>query len=312
MRCKGHFGNKDCWLPPNPKSFWGLCQSCTRIENRLFLEAVQNAIRKNETVFTFHEKEYSLDDVKFPKKYLRFTVFTPSHQDPRLSLLSLTCSKRPQLGKAICEAFIKDSSFLLSASLLYRNHLPQKHTCSMLQQIQRSAKQHFLDLPCCPCCMSKNLSKLKAANLTYHQINHINSIFGNRMLAQHPTWFVHIFGLLQTIWENDMEEIFNFGVLSRYIEQENPIQLQIDLRDWLVTFLETPIVIEKILTKRISEANMAYLVEKTAQNFDLGFLKRVVRSKHYVYRRELIEKTWHPDRVIQWCFDLEDMQDLVT
>lgn len=309
MKCKGHQGNPSCWLPPNPKSFWGFCESCNRIENRLFLESVQEAIRSNRSIFTFHEKEYSLDDENFPNKYLRFTVFTPSHQDPRLSLLALTFSNRPAFALPICKAFVKDSSFLLSANLLYRKHLPQRHTCAILNTIQKQSRQHFVDLPSCPCCMSRVLCRIPKDSLSTRQIHHITTIFGNHILAQHPTWFVYIFRLLQTIWEKDMEDIFHFPYLSRFLEHENPINLQIDLRDWLGAFLETPIVVEKILTNKISVVNKTYLFERTGQQIDLAFLKRFVRAKHYGYREDLMIKTWHPDRLFNWCFDLEEIAD---
>lgn len=308
MTCKGHQGNRECWLPANPKSFWGLCESCNRIENRLFLEAVQQAIRANQSIFRFHDKDYSLDDENFPNKYLRYTVFTPSHQDPRLSLLALTYSNRPACVLPMLKAFLKDSGFLLSSNLLYRKHLPQRHTCAILNLIQSHSRQHFLDLPNCPCCISRILTRL-GKELSNRQIQHISSIFGNQILAQHPTWFVHIFRLLQTIWEQNLEDIFHFPYLSRYLEHENPIQHQIDLRDWLGAFLETPIVVEKILTGKISSINRAYLFERTGQEINTAFLKRFARGKHYVYREDLIIKTWHPDRLFGWCFDLEEIRE---
>lgn len=306
MKCTGHEGYSDCWLPATPKSFWSLCESCTRIENRLFLEAVQQTIRANQSIFTFHAKEYSLDDENFPTNYLRFTVFTPSHQDPRLSLLVLTYLNRPDSMKSMLNVFLNDSGFLLSANLLYRKHLPQRHTCAILNRIQSQSRQHFLDLPVCPCCMARVLGKI---SLSPRNIRHITSIFQNQILAQHPTWFVHIFRLLQTIWERDLEDIFTFPLLSRYLEHENPIHHQIDLREWLSTFLETPIVVEKILTNKISLVNKNYLVERTGQEITLDFLKRFMRASHYQYREDLIIRTWHPSRLMTWCLDEEELAE---
>lgn len=309
MKCGGHQGNSECWLPANPNSFWSLCESCTRIENRLFLDAVQQTIRANQSIFTFHNKEYSLDDENFPNKYLRFTAFTPSHQDPRLSLLALTYLNRPASTKSMLKVFLNDSGFLLSANLLYRKHLPQRHTCAILNLIQTQSRQHFLELPVCPCCMSRVLPRIGKNTLSTRQIQHVSSIFGNQILAQHPTWFVHIFRLLQTIWEQNLEDIFHFPHLSRYLEHENPIHHQIDLRDWLGSFLETPIVVEKILTNKISLINKAYLIERTGQEINKAFLKRFMRAKHYHYREDLIIRTWHPDRLMTWCLDEEELAD---
>lgn len=34
------------------------------------------------------------------------------------------------------------------------------------------------------------------------------------------------------------------------------------------------------------------------------------RSRRFTeYEAELIEKTWHPDRLVDWCFDIEDKKD---
>lgn len=308
MNCPGHSGSKGCFLYKQQKSFWGLCVSCERIQNRLFLETVQKAIRLGETTFSFHESIYSLNDPSFPERFLGRFRFVSSSQDPRLSLLMICYTKDKPLFHLILKSFIQDISFMTSANLLFRKHLPSQATCATLYSIQKASRQHFLDMPSCPCCMSRYLVQRKEA-LPSRWTEHIYSIFRNRVLAQHPTWFVSIFKLLQTIWEQDLENKITFQALNTILVDQNPIEFQIEFRDWMAAFLETPIVIEKILSGKISEGNKEYLRAWTGQTIDMPFIKRLQRNRMAAWEEDLIIKTWHPSRLMTWCFDLEELKD---
>lgn len=307
MTCKGHDTKPDtCYFPIKKNSFWNLCVSCERIENRLFLEEVQRAIRDDRITFVFHGKEYSLNDPTFPEKYLRHTSFLSTHQDPRLSMLLLVFKNNRVLFKNCLKTFVLDSGFILSANLLYRSHLPQQSTCGMLAQIQREFRQHFTDLPTCPCCMSKALLRIPKGSLTNRTVQHIYRIFQNHILAQHPTWFVWTFKLLQTIWERDFEDLFTFQRLDGGIRGN---QQALEFRDWLGAFLETPIVMEKVLAGKLSEQDREYLHFWTGQELNAKFYKVLLKRRQNLYKEELIVKTWHPRRFILWCFDNEELAD---
>jgi hypothetical protein len=307
MACKGHEGKPDsCYFPVKTNSFWDLCVSCERIENRLFLDAVQRAIRDDTVTFTFHTKEYSLNDPHFPERYLRHTSFLSTHQDPRLSMLLLLYKSNRVLFKTCVRTFIQDASFIISANLLYRSHLPQQSTCAMLENIQREVRQHFTDLPTCPCCMSKKLLRIERENINHRIIQHVYRIFQNHTLAQHPTWFVWTFKLLQTIWERDLEDIFTFQRMDLWIRENNQV---LEFRDWLGAFLETPIVIEKALTGKISTLDREYILLWTGQELQPDFYRRLLKRRQNLYKEELIMRTWHPKRIFFWCFDLEELAE---
>ncbi len=307
MACKGHEGKPDaCYFPVKKNSFWSLCVSCERIENRLFLEAVQRAIRDDTITFTFHTKEYSLNDPHFPERYLRHTSFLSTHQDPRLSMLLLLYKSNRTLFKSCVRTFIQDASFIISANLLYRSHLPQQSTCAMLENIQREVRQHFTDLPTCPCCMSKKLLRIERENINHRILQHVYRIFQNHTLAQHPTWFVWTFKLLQTIWERDLEDLFTFQRMDLWIRGNNQV---LEFRDWLGAFLETPIVMEKALTGKISTLDREYIQLWTGQELKPDFYRRLLKRRQNLYKEELIMRTWHPKRIFFWCFDLEELAE---
>ena len=291
------------------KSFWGLCVSCERIQNRLFLEAAQKAIRENQLEFSFYGKAYSLQDPNFSERFLGKFRFISSSQDPRLTLLLLCYGKHPVIFQNLVNTFKKDMSFVTSANLLYRKHLPSKATCGVLHLIQKKSNQHFSDLPTCPTCMSRTICGRKSQDISQREINHILAIFRNRVLSQHPTWFVSIFRLLQTVWEQDLEERIPFRDLDTILLHENPVEFQIEFRDWMGAFLETPTVIEKILGGRISEENRAFLQLWTGQPVDMAFLKRIQRTRMASWKEDLFIKTWHPSRLFTWCMDIEELKD---
>lgn len=309
MICEGYTNSSQrCFLVIKPNSFWGLCQSCERIENRLFLEAVQKTIREDKSVVEFRNRIFSLEDPTFPYT-IRNIRFNSSSKDPRLSLLALFYTKSPNLFIATIRTFGSDSTFLTSLNLLYRNHLPNKTTCGMLHQAQRRLQQRFLDLPSCPCCMSRYLIGIDKERISIHQVNHILSIFRNRILSQHPTWFVSLFKLLQTIWEQDLEDKISFEALRPILIYENPLNYQIEFRDWMAAFLETPILIEKRLMGKISKENEDFLVGWTGQTVTIPFLKKFLRDRNSAWKEDLYIKTWHPRRLFPWCLDIEELKD---
>lgn len=291
------------------KSFWGLCISCERIQNRLFLESAQRAIRENNLEFTFYGQTYSLQDPNFSERFLGRFRFVSSSQDPRLTLLLLCYGKHPEIFQSLVNTFKKDTSFLTSANLLYRKHLPSRTTCGALSKIQKLSQQYFADLPTCPTCMSRTICGRQPKDISQRQIDHILGIFRNRVLSQHPTWFVSIFRLLQTVWEQDLEDRISFQVLDDILLHQNPVEFQIEFRDWMAAFLETPVVIEKILSGKISQENREFLQVWTGQNVNMAFVKRIQRSRMASWEEDLIIKTWHPSRLFTWCFDIEELKD---
>jgi len=189
---------------------------------------------------------------------------------------------------------------------LYRSHLPQQSTCAMLENIQREVRQHFTDLPTCPCCMSKKLLRIERENINHRILQHVYRIFQNHTLAQHPTWFVWTFKLLQTIWERDLEDLFTFQRMDLWIRGNNQV---LEFRDWLGAFLETPIVMEKALTGKISTLDREYIQLWTGQELKPDFYRRLLKRRQNLYKEELIMRTWHPKRIFFWCFDLEELAE---
>jgi hypothetical protein len=179
----------------------------------------------------------------------------------------------------------------------------------MLNAIQYKLHQRFLDMPSCPCCMSRYLLTVKKDSINQRQITHILSIFRNRVLSQHPTWFVSIFKLLQTIWEQGLENIITFQMLNSSLIHQNPIEGQIEFRDWMGAFLETPIVIEKILTGNVNNENLEFLHLWTGQTVNMAFIKRLQRERIRLWWEDLIIATWHPSRLMTWCLDIEELKD---
>lgn len=281
--------------------------SCERIENRLFLEEVQRSIRTDSIEFEFHGKVYSLNDPFFSEQYLKPFIFLSSHQDPRLGILRLVFKTNRPLFDRFCNGLIQSSNFIVSANLLYRSHLSQHDTCAMLDKLQRKMRQHFLDLPTCPCCLAKVLRRTKKATLSTRQINHIYGIFRNTTLSQHPTWFVAVFKLLQTIWESDLEDIFTLDRLGDPLRQNN--QAGIDFRDWMGAFLETPIVMEKYYAGKISLQDQELFLLWTGIALSDTFYKGLLKTRQNLTKEELIMQTWHPSRLFPWCLDLDELKD---
>lgn len=309
MTCSGYSGSTGCFMNKQENSFWGLCISCDRIQNRLFLETVQRAIRENRMEFLFHNKEYSLKDPRFSDHFANKFQFLPTSNDARLSLLSLCYIKMPTLFKNLLKQFYTDPSFLTSANLLYRKHLPSRSVCGMLNMIQNKYQQRFHDMPSCPSCMSRYLLRTNETNITQHEIDHTVSIFRNRILSQHPTWFVNIFKLLQTIWEKDLENRISLLLLDPILNRENPLDHQIEFRDWMGAFLETPAVLEKALTGKISDTNKSYLELMTGKKVSMELIKNIQANRMKAWKLDFIEKSWHPERFMEWCLDYDELND---
>jgi hypothetical protein len=80
----------------------------------------------------------------------------------------------------------------------------------------------------------------------------------------------------------------------------------------MAAFVETPVVIEKVLRGKISNENREFLQLWTGQQVTMPFIKRIQRGRMAAWKEDLIIKTWHPSRLMTWCLDLEELKDFET
>ena len=80
-------------------------------------------------------------------------------------------------------------------------------------------------------------------------------------------------------------------------------------KEFLVRFLTQPATVSSVFNKRASE----YIPELYRKDLTESFLQKevlkAVRKRNWVFKEDLMIKTWHPDRLFLWCFDIEEMKD---
>jgi hypothetical protein len=79
--------------------------------------------------------------------------------------------------------------------------------------------------------------------------------------------------------------------------------------DFLIEIYADPALIHKVFT-----SNQQELVPSTWDRDELEKIMRKkvlkhVKKRNWVFKEDLMIKTWHPDRLFPWCLDIEELKD---
>ena len=80
-------------------------------------------------------------------------------------------------------------------------------------------------------------------------------------------------------------------------------------KDLLVEFFKSPATISLVFTAAASEFIPSSWKNDLTSCFLLKEALKFVKKRNYVFKEDLIIKTWHPDRLFPWCLDIEELKD---
>ena len=289
MICKNEIvelnSKRSCWYPVNPFSPFGFCSRCDFFQIETCLKDMQSNMHLLQSEYF---KNQCLDSVH------------------RTSLLvSLT-----QLQESNPDLFQTFFTSLSSAQLLHDIY-HQLHThsssnrCKFYQYIlkNRSLDREIqsTDMPWnCWHCLS---FILKQRNMLTCYRAFSNGIVTNRIKKPESS-LTNVLDCMISLHlhKKDHAARLLFDRLRRSIGDSNA-------KTVLLEFFQNPATISLVFTAAASEFVPSSwnkdLNPSTLQKEVLKFVKK----RNYVFKEDLIIKTWHPDRLFPWCLDIEELKD---
>ncbi len=109
------------------------------------------------------------------------------------------------------------------------------------------------------------------------------------------------------------DKVFLFGVEKNFkeidIQINNELPITISLVQIIFSNDEKKINDTKVLGWRKQFCNSNFY-NKNIDNFNYSYSKFLTKQNFQNLEKELIEKTWHPTRVMNWCLDIEEQKEL--
>jgi hypothetical protein len=179
-------------------------------------------------------------------------------------------------------------------------HIPSKR-CVLYRHVlkdrkQRDAYQTEVPWKCCDC-LAWILRQQKACGL-YDAF--VRGLLNNRLTrgSENPTQIINMMTSLHIHHKKPHVARLLFDVVRKGCSE-------IEAQNILIGFLKQPYFqkdeFEQYIPMMWAQQRFVERIEKE----QYGFIKK----RNWVFKEELMMKTWHPDRFVRWCLDLDELQD---
>ena len=286
---------RKCWLPASEAS-----QVCRRCHFYRTTETLDLLTREYEKGGSHPENETLLEDHSFLEELLH-----PAREQALLNLLSTLYTKRKEQFSLVVTRLEANRSFPILIKKRIEPHQPGTR-CAMYRGFLQQKKLYKWRTLCWSCwpCIAWSL-KQRDNNLLEFYIQN----FGTE-----------IFRLTEaTVLEIGSPTVVDLLVSLYLLGYHHHIRVLLD--HMLRTF--TLEVLQHLLLLFFQEAPLLPLVFEGTQDEFLplalrspGYatelkqkIKKFIKRRTNLFKEELIQVTWHPDRVVQWCLDLDDKSD---
>ncbi len=276
---------RQCWFPVSESSPFGLCSRCD-----------------------FYKVESCLKEIDAEPSLLTSQAFQAlclnlKHRSSLLLALVKLQEANPSLFQTFfaslsCEQFTQEI-----------NHHLHKHSpsmkCKLFQYVLKTRSlDHEIqstDMPWgCWDCLSYILKQRNMMNC-FHAFS--RGIVTNR-IKQPETSPMKVIDCMISLhlYKKDHAVRLVFDRFRRSVGDEKAKQL-------LVDFLTRPATISMVFRAAASE----FIPMSWSKELNRSFLQtealKAVKKRNYVFKEDLIIKTWHPDRLFPWCLDIEELKD---
>lgn len=270
---------RDCWLPKDPESPFDLCKRCTYYR-------IEEVLSKGQIEF-----------LSIPA--FQTASCKKEHID---SLLSVFARKELDTRNLFLE-YLKNQDFYQAI----KNQAPKhraSNRCFLYQQYYKLRKMDIvgtapLDLPiyCWPCI---------AWILRQKYMLRFSDAFLIRASAQQlrmPPETKYIVDAMISLEINEKPNTVRTVLNSYRLAVTNDI-----LETTIADFFSEPPTASHVFT-----GTAEHYIPYPNRSMILETLKKRVlaniRKRNWVFKEELMMRTWAPERMVEWCFDLEERQE---
>lgn len=277
---------RQCWLPQSPTSFSGLCTRCD-----------------------FYKVEAYLKTIESNLSLLRNPQFQAAccHENQIRNLIcaltTLCQAKNPEFPNFF--AAVQTSS--LQKTLLHQIHVhsPSSRCCLY----QHALKHRTLQRELCSTDIPKNCWTCLSWMLRQRDLHRWYPTFNRAFVSNQLT-------TLRASREELLDCMISLTLAKKdhmarllFHKYEREIQNQEEIKQCMIQFLSQPATISSVFGAKVSEFIPTAWNRKQFQERLQKETLRAVRARNWVFKEELMIKTWHPDRLFAWCFDIEDLKD---
>lgn len=278
--------NRACWFPINRESPFSLCTRCDYYKIEEVLKDPSSLVRYK-------------DNPKF--------LYQCSQKNHQESLLSALLSLK-QSNSAFFERFYRS---VLTTNLEHvLNHKIYTHTPSKCCDLYKHVLKTRIIL-----------RDIGHADLPWKCWNCLSFLLRqNEMKRYYPTFARGILHNRLPSMETNRSEAIDVMVSLRLISKDHACRILFEryrqevkndekAREFLIAFLSEPSCIQQVFQNKISELlPHSWNTEVFQKQIQKSVLQNV-RKRNWCFKEELMVKTWAPERLFAWCFDIEELRD---
>ena len=291
---------KKCWLPASPQSHYQLCRRCHFYKMTNILDTLTQSYERGELHPTH---ELDLRDPVFLKEILH-----PGREQALLNLLSSLYRKNKIQFMLLVSRLEQDSVFAILLKKRIESHQPGTR-CHMYRCFLKKKDLYKWRTLCWSCwpCIAWSLKQREVHLQELYIQNFGREVFQLReeiVLQMGSRDFVDLLHSLYIFGHHHHIRILIDHMLrSFHLETTKGL---------LLLFFQQPLLLPLFFEGKEDDFLPLPLREASLKKSWKEKIKQSIKARTNLYKEELIQRTWHPDRFLRWCFDLEELQDFST
>lgn len=290
MICKNHIlelnSKRPCWFPISSSSPFGFCSRCDFFEVKRCLKEIHLNI-----------------ELLNSEPFLNLCL-NSAHQTSVISALLRLLEKDSSAFQTFL-AFLSSKNFLEDLHHQIHTHFPST-CCKLYQHILKTRtfdrQIQSTDMPWnCWDCLS---FILKQKNMLNCYRAFCNGILTNRIKKP----------------ESSLHNLVDCMISLHLHKKDHTARLLFDrvrcnnltetrAKELLLEFLTKPATLSLVFTSGASEFIPMAWKHHLSSSFLQKEALKAVKKRNYIFKEDLIIKTWHPDRLFPWCLDIEELKD---
>jgi hypothetical protein len=286
---------KKCWLPANQQSHDGLCRRCHFLKMTSLLDRLTQDYERGE-LQPIHEED--LQDPMVQKELLH-----PAREQALLNLLSSLFRKNKIQFSRLVSSLEHQTAFSILVKKRIEPHTPGTR-CPMYRVfLKRKSLYQWRNL-CWGCwpCIAWSLKQQDKDFLDLYIHNFGREVFQlteATVLQMGSKVFVDLLVSLYLLGHHHhIRSVVDHMLRGFHTETTKSL---------LLLFFQQPALLSLFFEGK--EGDFLPLPFRDQRSDFKQKIKQSIKARTNLYKEELIQRTWHPSRLFDWCFDLEELKD---
>ncbi len=302
-----HDTREECWLPIDPDSRWSYCRHCTYTYEQTLWADIVRSIQMENPIIQTPIRTYGIEEVFREEWFLRRMTY-PAARLPFFQMLTSLRTRYPVLYNEL----LRNPMFLSRYIEYVQSHIPStfQNCCFISDLVGKRIVQNRHPRRC-GCCLLRIWKQDK--------INYENNLALYRYLLNYN---LASYRFVQP--QNELKEFLYF-CLDTYLPGITPFPIFRVVREhlphhayveWIQNFFFHEPYLSELVSGRYVRVYELAGSEVSNEEFLAEYIlpaqqiwKLIQKSRCNIYKEDLMIYTWHPSRLIHWCFDIEEKKE---